>query len=313
MSPKNAAVSGNGRESIYLPHLARITSVEQLTGMERLFTLEQEGAVPLGHRSGQFVEVSLPGVGEAPISVCSSPTEGPQFRLCVRRVGALTTSLHAQRPGAWVGLRGPFGRGFPMDEVEGMDLLFVAGGIGMAPMRSAIRYALDQRKRYGKIIVLYGARTLGELLFQDDLVSWQDHDDVQVLTTVDRGEEGPAGGPMPAPVGPDGRAIGGKGCWGGHVGVITTLFLDLKVDPERTAAMVVGPPVMYRFVLLELLGKGILDKHITFSLERRMKCGVGKCGHCQINGTYVCQEGPAFNYQRLEQLWEASERVGPVV
>ncbi len=154
---EGTAVAHHGRESIYLPRLARIASVEQMTGTEKVFELEQEGG--LGHRPGQFVEVSAPGVGEAPISICSSPTEGPGFRICVRRVGALTTYLHGLRQGSWVGLRGPFGHGFPMEEAEGMDLLFVAGGIGMAPMRSAIRYALDRRDRYGEITVIYTARS----------------------------------------------------------------------------------------------------------------------------------------------------------
>jgi len=286
-----AEAAGNGSSSIYLPRLARIEAMAEMTGTEKAFQLVQEDGKPLGHRPGQFVQVSVPGVGEAPISICTSPTEGPGFKICVRRIGTLTTYLHNRKAGDWLGLRGPFGRGFPMEESKGMDLLFVAGGIGLAPLRSAIRYALDRRDHYRDITILYGARTRKELLFWEEVNEWAERDDVEVLTTVDMGGEG----------------------WTGNVGVITTLFPEVKkIDPDRTVAMVVGPPVMYRFVLLELLGKDIPKKQIVFSLERRMKCGVGKCGHCQINGVYVCQEGPAFTYARLERMWEAVERAAPV-
>ncbi len=143
-----AEAAGNGSPSIYLPGLARIEAVAEVTAMEKTFQLVQEDGKPLGHRPGQFVQVSAPGVGEAPISICTSPTEGPGFKICVRRIGTLTTYLHNMKAGDWVGLRGPFGRGFPMEESKGMDLLFVAGGIGLAPLRSAIRYALDRRDHY---------------------------------------------------------------------------------------------------------------------------------------------------------------------
>ena len=290
-APLAEATTASESGSVYLPRLARIKSVETLTDTEKAFHLEEESGKALGHHPGQFVAVSVPGVGEAPISVCTSPTEGPGFGVCVRRVGTLTTHMHNMVEGVWLGLRGPFGQGFPMEESRGMDLLYVAGGIGLAPLRSAIRYSLDCRNEYGDITILYGTRSPGELLFADELKQWAEREDVNVMTTVDAAADG----------------------WDGHVGVLTTLFPKLgRLAAERTVAMVVGPPVMYRFVLLELLGKDIPHKQIVFSLERRMKCGVGKCGHCQINGTYVCQEGPVFRYPRLEQLWEAVERVAPV-
>ena len=285
------ALEGNGATSLYLPRLARLEAVKEITQTERAFRLMQEDGRPLNHCPGQFVEVSVPGVGEAPISVCTSPTEGPEFGMCVRKAGTLTEYLHRMAVGDWLGIRGPFGCGFPMEEAKGMDLLFVAGGIGLAPLRSAIQYALDCRDHYRQIDVLYGARSPAELLFWQEVKSWEKREDLTVMTTVDI---------------PGNR-------WGGRAGVITTLFPELKkVDADRTVAMVVGPPMMYRFVLLELLGLDIPQKQIVFSLERRMKCGVGKCGHCQINSTYVCQEGPAFRYPRLVQLWEAVERVAPV-
>lgn len=278
--------------SLYVPQLARVIAARATSPTERFFQVDMENGHPLNHRPGQFVEVSVPGVGEAPFSICTAPTEGPGFGLCIRKIGSLTTYLHGLAEGDWIGVRGPFGKGFPMEAAKDMDLLFVAGGIGLAPLRSAIRYALDRREHYRHITLLYGARTPEELLFADEVQAWSERDDMMVLTSVDSPGNG----------------------WNGHVGVITTLFPRLKkLDADRTVAMVVGPPVMYRFVFLELMNKDIPPKQVVFSLERRMKCGVGKCGHCQINGTYVCQEGPAFSYTRLEQLWEAVERVSPVM
>lgn len=277
--------------SLYVPRLAKIEAIETETPLEKTFRVSQEDGSPLFHRPGQFVSVSVPGVGEAPISICSSPTEGATFALCIRQAGSLTGVLHGLIPGGWLGIRGPFGQGFPMKESRGKDLLFVAGGIGLAPLRSAICYALDRREDYGKVTILYGARAPEDILFCNDLDLWYARKDVTVLTTVDTPTEG----------------------WNGNVGVITTLFPKLdNVVAEQTVVMVVGPPVMYRFVLLELQGMDIPERQIVFSLERRMKCGVGKCGHCQINGTYVCQEGPVFSYPRLTKLWEAVERVAPV-
>lgn len=301
--------------SIYLPRLARITSAQQVTSTEKLFSVELEDRQPLGHAPGQFIEVSIPGVGEAPISLCTSPTEGPDFGICVRKAGVLTTRLHSMHRGEWIGVRGPFGHGFPMAEAEGKDLLFVAGGIGMAPLRSAVRYAVDNRDHYRNVTVLHGAKTVGELLFQEDLSSWTNGSRVKVLTTVDFAEKGWNGeeGGVATMFRPDERGVARKYCWTGRVGVITTLFPDVQLESEQTVALVVGPPIMYRFVILELLGRGIPEKQIILSLERRMKCGVGKCGHCQINGVCVCQEGPAFSYARLGNLWEAVERAAPIV
>lgn len=275
--------------SLYVPELAEVVSVQEATDTEKLFRLRFPDGRSLGHSPGQFVEVSLFGVGEAPISICSSPTEEGHFDLCVRAAGNVTNALHRLEPGAYVGIRGPFGEGFPIDQMEGKSVLFVGGGIGLAPLRSVIRYVLDRRDRYEDVIIFCGARSPKELLFVDELSEWEKRDDILLRVTVDRPAEG----------------------WEGHVGVITTLFPQISIRPERTIAAVVGPPVMYRFVLLELFNKGLPEQQIYFSLERHMKCGVGKCGHCQINSVYVCQEGPVFSYHRLRDLWEAVERAAP--
>lgn len=272
------------QQSIYLPTPARIASVRDLSSMEKLFTVELPKGTSLNHRPGQFVEVSLFGVGEAPISISSSPSRSNgSFELCVRRAGDLTRVIHTLKAGDTLGIRGPFGRGFPVERFRGKDILFAPGGLGLAPLRSLIYQVLDERGKYGRVIILYGARTPGDLLFKDELEALGQREDVELLLSVDRGDE----------------------TWSGNVGVITTLFPKIEVYPRNTIAVVVGPPVMYRFVLIELLGKGISEGNIWFSFERRMKCGVGKCGHCQVNHLYSCQSGPSFSYAEIKNLEEA--------
>jgi len=278
------------RPDLYVPVLATLKRVEKQTEWEKVFTLELPGQQALNHTPGQFVEVSVLGIGEAPISISSSPTDGPPFDLCVRATGSVTKALHQLEAGASVGIRGPLGKGYPLSLMEGAHLLIVAGGIGLAPLRSVIRYALANREKYGRVLILYGAKTPAELLFLEEVKEWQAREDVECHVTVDR----PANG------------------WTGNVGVITTLFPPIDFDAAHTFALVTGPPIMYRFVLLELLGKGVPLDHIYFSLERHMKCGLGKCGHCQINSAYVCQDGPVFTYPQLKVLWEATEASAPV-
>jgi len=271
-------------ESLYTPRFARLSSVQSMTEQERLFTVELPDGKSLGHGPGQFVMLSIPGVGEAPISITSSPSRSNgKFELCVRRVGDVTGALHKLDAGDVVGIRGPFGHGFPIDEMRGKDILFAPGGLGLAPLRSLINQVLDERDDFGRVIILYGARRPAELLFRDELEQWAARDDVEFHLTVDRAE----------------------GDWDGNVGVITTLFPQVSVDAHNTVAVTVGPPIMYRFVLIEILGKGIPEKQIYLSLERRMKCGVGKCGHCQINGVYCCQSGPVFSYDQIKNVPEA--------
>jgi len=276
-------MADQGISSPYQPTLAEMVKIERLTKTEKLFTLHLEGGRDLGHRAGQFVEVSVFGIGEAPISVTSSPSRNGVFELCVRQAGDVTGALHRMEPGSTVGIRGPFGNGFPIEQMRGKDLLFAPGGLGLPPLRSLINQVLDERESFGRVIILYGAKDPSELLFKDELAKWEARDDVELHVTVDRADES----------------------WTGNVGVITTLFPKITVTPRNTVAVTVGPPVMYRFVLMELLGKGIQDGSIFLSLERRMKCGLGKCGHCQINNVYVCQKGPVFSYAQLKELPEA--------
>ena len=271
-------------DSVYIPSPARVSKIRTLTEQEKLFTVELPWGQSLGHEPGQFVEVSIFGIGEAPISISSSPSRSNGFfELCVRNVGDVTSAMHHLSEGATIGVRGPMGTGFPMEKMRGKDILFAPGGLGLAPARSLINQVLDDRESFGRVIILYGARNPSELLFKDELEAWKTRSDVELHVTVDRPDD----------------------AWTGHVGVITTLFKDITVNPRNTVAVTVGPPVMYRFVLMELLGKGIPETQIWLSLERRMKCGVGKCGHCQINNLYCCQQGPSFSYDQIKGLEEA--------
>ena len=273
------------KKSIYLPVPATITRIEKETSRSKLFEIQLDSGKPLGHVPGQFVEVSILGVGEAPISVSSSPTKEDGFELCVRAVGNVTNALHNMKVGDKIGIRGPFGKGFDIEFLKGKDLLFVGGGLGVVPLRSLINYVLDKREDFGQVTILYGCKEPCELLFSVEVAQWKRRRDVKYHVTVDKC--------------PDGE------CWEGNIGVITTLIPDVHFNVEKTYAIVVGPPVMYKFVVSSLKEKGVPDDHIILSLERHMKCGVGKCGHCQINKVYVCQDGPVFNYADLKDLPEA--------
>jgi NAD(P)H-flavin reductase len=217
--------------------------------------------------------------------VASPPTKKDTFEICVRKLGSVTTKLHTLNVGDKVGIRGPFGTGFDAEFLKGKDLLFVAGGLGMAPLRSLFNYVLDNRKDYGKVTLLYGCKEPRELLFSDELVALASRDDVDYKPTVNWCPENEV--------------------WTGNIGVITTLIPQVDFDPDKTYAVVVGPPVMYKFVIHDLRERKMPDDHIIVSLERRMKCGVGKCGHCQINQVYVCKDGPVFNYSKIKGIPEA--------
>jgi len=271
------------KESEYLVRPAAILKTKKMTDAEMYFELSLADKRSLDHDPGQFVMVSIPGVGEAPISVSSSPTRRRSFELVVRRMGRVTSALHRLKAGDFVGIRGPFGKGFPVRILEGNDLLFVAGGLGIVPLRSLINFVIDNRRDFGKVNILLGCKTPQDMLFGDEVERWGKRLDVSFSFCVDKAD-------------PD---------WKGNIGLITSLIPGVTLDAERTFAVVVGPPVMYRFVILELLKKRIPEQQILVSLERRMKCGVGKCGHCQIGEVYCCQDGPVFTYDKIKNNLEA--------
>ena len=271
------------KDSTYRLKKAKILQTKKLTANEMLFEVTLADGEVLDHEPGQFVMVSLLGIGEVPISVCSSPTKRDSFELCVRAVGKVTRSLHKLKAGDEIGIRGPYGKGFPIRILEGNDLLLIAGGLGLAPLRSLITYVLDNRRDFGKVHLLFGCKEPKEMLFSDELEKWNERTDLHYACTVDRA----------APE------------WAGNVGVITTLIPGVDIEPARTFAAVVGPPIMYNFVIKELISKGIPARQILLSFERNMKCGNGKCGRCQIQNLYCCQDGPVFNYEKIKNLSEA--------
>ena len=273
---KSIAIS----HSDYQIKRGRIVELTQLTEQEKLYRIVLPHNETLDHDPGQFVQVSLFGIGEAPISICSSPTQLDSFELCVRRAGRFTEALHNLEIGAEVGIRGPFGVGFPVVPLEGNDVLLIAGGLGIAPLRSLINYIIDNRRDFGKVDILLGCRDPQSMLFNGELKIWDKRMDLDFYCSIDREA-------------PD---------WEGNVGLITALIPGVNLDPQRTFAVACGPPIMYRFVVAELLKKGLPESQIYLSLERHMKCGLGKCGHCQIHDIYCCQDGPVFSYERVKHI-----------
>ncbi len=271
------------KPSPFLPDLAEIIRKDRLTATETLYRLRLADGSELGHTPGQFLEVSVLGIGEAPFSISSSPTRGEAFELCIRRVGDVTNALERLELGSMVGVRGPLGRGFPLSTMRKQNVLVIAGGLGIVPLRSLITNLIDERDDFDDVTILYGCKNPGEMLFKDEIAQWVTRDDVDFRVTTDIADPG----------------------WKGNVGPVTTLFRRLEVHPARTVPVMVGPPVMFKHVVKQVLACGVPEDRIVLSLERRMKCGIGECGHCQINGVYVCQDGPVFTYAELKRLEEA--------
>ncbi len=271
-------------DTIYIPSTARVASIAEETPDVKTFALHSmDGAGPgLAFLPGNFLEVSSFGMGEVPFCISSSPTKRDAFDITVRAVGSVTNALHTLKKNEVVGIRGPLGNSFPLEAVRGRDILFVGGGIGLAPLRSLINYMLDNREDYGGITILYGARTPADRVYKPELVQWFDREDLDFLETVDEGDAG----------------------WKGRVGVVTTLFKEIGVDPEKTTAFTCGPPIMIKFVIEGLLKMGLHPENIVTTLERYMKCGVGKCGHCAVGHKYICTDGPVFTYAEIRKLPE---------
>ncbi len=268
--------------NIYLPNSAIIKEVidenEQIKTFVTVFRDEMFNR-SFTYEPGQFMMVSIPGLGEAPISISSTPTRPGALHLSVRKAGSLTNAMHQLQAGDYLGLRGPYGRPFPLD-IMGKDLLFVAGGIGLAPLCSVINYCLDQSGSHGKKIILYGSRRPSDIAFQSDITAWQKHSNVTCLLTVDQEEPG----------------------WSGSVGLVTSLLHNIDLNCDKSAALVCGPPVMIPPVLQQLKKNGFTDENIWTTMERYMKCGVGMCGHCHMEGEMVCVDGPVFNKAELNSL-----------
>lgn len=267
----------------YIPYPAIIKSIQAESFDTKTFKLVFEDnalAMAFDYEPGQFVQVSLLGIGEAPISITSCPADTGFLELTIRAAGRLTRAIHQLKPKDKIFIRGPYGNSFPIEQVRGRDLYFIAGGIGLPPLRSVIRAVFDRRGDFGKVKILYGAKTPDELCFKEELRVWKQMDDTELLITVDK---------------PDER-------WKGNVGVVTTLWNKADMTTSSGVAFVCGPPIMIKYVVTELLQSGFKDENIYITLERYMKCGIGKCGHCNIGERFVCIDGPVFTYGQLKKF-----------
>lgn len=239
------------------------------------------GGKAFEHMPGQCAMISVPPLGEAIFSITSSPTQKDYMEFSVKRCGAVTEYLHSLEVGCEIGIRGPYGNNFPVeDELKGKDLLFIGGGIGLAPVRSVINYVMDNRENYGKVDILYGSRTPGDLVFQEDIFeNWPSKPNTDVHLTVDRQVDG----------------------WEGHVGFVPSYVKEIGFNTNKVA-LLCGPPIMIKYTLQTLMEIGFKKNQIYTTLELRMKCGVGKCGRCNIGDKYVCKDGPVFRCDEIDEL-----------
>ncbi|MCR4318462.1 MAG: FAD/NAD(P)-binding protein [Planctomycetes bacterium] len=259
-----------------IPETARVTSVRKET--VDTFTMDLDRGFRF--EPGQFNMLYAFGAGEVPISISGDPADSSRLVHTIRSVGAVTKRLEALRPGDMLGVRGPYGEGWPMAKARGHDIVIVAGGIGLAPLRPVIYHALRHRDDYGNVVLLYGARSPEDMIFESELHRWRGRFDMGVKVIVDRAPSS----------------------WRTHVGVVTTLIPKVYFDPIDTIAMVCGPEVMMRFVVREFQNRGLTEDKIYVSMERNMKCAVGLCGHCQFGPEFICADGPVFRYDRVRDI-----------
>jgi NAD(P)H-flavin reductase len=269
--------------NVYLPHIAVIEKVIDETPGVRTFHFnfkDEKLRAEFAFDSGQFGEYSVFGIGEAPFCISSSPTRRDHLEFVVQRVGRVTNALHRLGVGAEIGFRGPYGNSFPMNFLEEKNLIFVGGGIGLAPLRSLIWNVLDNRNKYKKIDIIYGARSPSDLCFKYDLEAWNKDKTVDMVTTVDKGDES----------------------WTGREGFVPQVLEQVAPSAQNAVAIVCGPPIMIRFTFPVLEKLGFAPEQMLTTLEKRMKCGIGKCGRCNIGNLYVCRDGPVFTYAQIKKF-----------
>jgi NAD(P)H-flavin reductase len=263
-----------------------IINIVELTELEKLFhlkILDNTERELFEFRPGQFAMLEVPGFGEVPISISSSSNNREYVELCVRKSGRTTNILHKAKIGAQVGIRGPFGTSFPMEKMAGHNILLVAGGLGLAPLRAPIYWVSEHRDEFENVHVLYGSKSSDQMLFTYQYEEWQKVDHIKLLTIVEQA----------------------NGDWKGRTGLITDLFSEIDIEPDNTYAIVCGPPVMFKFVCNHLDDLGIPMNRMFVSLERRMHCGMGKCCRCMVGSTFTCVDGPVFDYWSVLNLKEA--------
>ena len=269
-------------EETLIPKIGVVTDIRIDTPDIKTFrVVGLDGKKAFDHKPGQCAMLSIPGVGEAMFSITSSPTNTAYMEFSIKKCGCLTNWLHAMDVGQQITIRGPYGKPFPVDDAfKGMDLLFIAGGVGLAPLRSVINYVRAKRADYGKIMIVYGSRSKDDLLdYHEILDEWMQDEGVDVKLTIDRPQEG----------------------WDGHVGFVPTYVKELNPDLNYTVVMC-GPPIMIKFTLGGLKELGFKETQVYTTMELRMKCGVGKCGRCNIGSKYVCKDGPVFRFDELDEL-----------
>jgi sulfhydrogenase subunit gamma (sulfur reductase) len=274
-------------ENIYKPYLMQIEQVVEETPDVRTYRLKfknSEEAERFSFRAGQFGEYSVFGEGESTFCVASSPTRKGYIECTFRRTGRVTNALANLETGDTVGFRGPYGNTFPVEEWEGKNLLYIAGGIALPPMRCVIWNTIDLRNKYKDITIVYGARTVADLVYKDELKEWAERPDIKLITTVDPGGQTPD--------------------WKGEIGFVPTVLEKAAPSSENTIAILCGPPVMIKFTMPVLKKLGFKDKDIFTTLENRMKCGFGKCGRCNVGKVFVCKDGPVFSYEQILTLPE---------
>lgn len=266
----------------YLPKKAVIEAIVDETPDTKTFTLrlEDRASGAFKYKPGQFLMLSLAGFGEAPFTFASCSSRDARFQISVRKVGTLTNALHQLKEKDIVGVRGPYGNTFPLDKIKKKDMLFVAGGCGIAPLRSLIQYVFKNRKDYGRVEIIYGCRSPKDIFYKEEIKSWQNNPNSGLHLTVDEPDES----------------------WTGACGVACVLLPEIKVNPKTAMVFLCGPSVMIKFAIKGILKLGFKEQNIYASLERYMKCGIGKCGHCYIKGKYVCLDGPNFSYAQMKKL-----------
>jgi sulfhydrogenase subunit gamma (sulfur reductase) len=271
------------QDNVYLPHVMVIEKIIEETPGVRTFHFnfkDKKLAKEFSFESGQFGQYSVFGAGEAAFCISSSPTRPDHLEFAVQRVGRVTNALHRLGVGAEIGFRGPYGNSFPLESLKGKNLVFVGGGIGLAPLRSLIWNVIDNRNKYKKIDIVYGARTPGDLCFSYDLEAWEKDKTVNMVTTIDREAEG----------------------WTGKVGMVPNVLGEVAPSAKDAVAIVCGPPIMIRFTFPVLEKLGFKPAQMLTTLEKRMKCGIGKCGRCNIGDVYVCRDGPVFSYEQIKNF-----------
>jgi len=259
--------------------------LEVISETPTIKTIRMKPVEEIHFATGQFIELTIPGVGEAPFTPSSKPSVKDIIEVSVMRVGKVTEKIHQLKKGDIIGLRGPFGQGYPLDKFKGKEVLIVGGGCGFAPLRSLMYALFEISGEFKKLLFRGGCKSPSEFLYRKEVAQWGQRADLDMVLTVDQGDD----------------------TWKGNVGLVTTILNKLQMDPQEGVAIVCGPPIMMRFAIIKLLDLGFREENIYLSMEKNMSCGIGKCGHCRIGTYYACKDGPVFQYSLIKNfsgIWE---------